>query len=184
VRRTLNARCQQETQVCLSPRNRARIFRGGVRSRQRERVFPRPTPTLLFADGSMSAQRVRWFSARRIFIHCSNILCLTRRCRVGNVALSARRGTGLCNMLDVTFPSHFRANPRRTRKKSRLLVSWDVPRRRRDLLSRTCVRSVFHDQSADLGPRTKSQHLEYLGDVVARRALGYRKLGRDLALPP
>jgi hypothetical protein len=47
--------------------------------------------------------RLRGISPQRISIHCSNILCLTRRCMVGNVPLSARRGTGLCNMLDMDF---------------------------------------------------------------------------------
>src|SRR5215210_4786295 len=33
--------------VCLRPRNRARIFREGVRTQQRDRVSPRPTPCSL-----------------------------------------------------------------------------------------------------------------------------------------
>jgi hypothetical protein len=38
--------------VCLCPRNRARIFRGGVRTLQDYRFIPRPTTTQLFANGS------------------------------------------------------------------------------------------------------------------------------------
>ena len=39
--------------VCLHLRKWARIFRGGVRTLQRNRPFPRPTPTatLQFANG-------------------------------------------------------------------------------------------------------------------------------------
>jgi hypothetical protein len=54
----------QVSDVCLYPRNRARIFRGECAIRKIGIHFSRPTPTLLFADGSMSAKRVRWFSER------------------------------------------------------------------------------------------------------------------------
>jgi hypothetical protein len=50
-----------------------------------------------------ASTRVRWFSPRRIFIHCSNIMSLARRCRVTNRPLSPRRGTRLCMMGDMGF---------------------------------------------------------------------------------
>jgi len=65
--------------------------------------FSRPTPTMLFADGSMSAQRVRWFAEQRMTIRCSNISCLARSRRVENRPLSPGIGVGLCRMLHLDF---------------------------------------------------------------------------------
>jgi hypothetical protein len=46
----------------MTPTSRGGICRGRCAIRKFGIYFSRPTPTLLFADGSMSAQRVRWFS--------------------------------------------------------------------------------------------------------------------------
>jgi hypothetical protein len=74
-----------------------------VQARESATYFSRPTPTLLFADRSMSAQRVRWFSEQRMTIHCSNISCLARSRRVETRPLSAGIGVGLCRMLHLDF---------------------------------------------------------------------------------
>ena len=49
-------------------------FSRGVQVKESATYFSRPTPTLPFADGSTSAQRVRWFSPQRILIYYSNFL--------------------------------------------------------------------------------------------------------------
>jgi hypothetical protein len=64
---------------------------------------------LPFANGTVPALRVRWFSPQRIFIHRFNIMSLASRCRVENRPLSPRRRTGLYMMVDmglgeITFP--------------------------------------------------------------------------------
>jgi hypothetical protein len=59
--------------------------------------------SLAFAHGSMSAQRVRWFSPQRIFIHCPNTFCLARSRRVENRPLAARIRVGPCSMLYIDF---------------------------------------------------------------------------------
>jgi hypothetical protein len=64
--------------------------------------FSSPTPTLPFADGSASTQRVRWFSAQRIFIHYSSILCPAISPRVEN-SHYPRTGVELCRMLNMDF---------------------------------------------------------------------------------
>jgi hypothetical protein len=64
--------------------------------------FSSSTPTLPFADGSASTQRVRWLSAQRIFIHYSNILCPAISPRVEN-SHYPRTGVELCRMLDLDF---------------------------------------------------------------------------------
>jgi hypothetical protein len=60
-------------------------------------------PTLPFADGSMSVQRVRWFSKQRITMRCFNILCLAISRRVENRPLAVRRRVGLCRMVNMDF---------------------------------------------------------------------------------
>jgi hypothetical protein len=72
----------------LMPLKLNAIFSGGYAIRKIRIHYSKPTPTLLFADGSMSVQRVRWLS-QRILIHCSNILCLAISRRVEDKPLSA-----------------------------------------------------------------------------------------------
>src|SRR5215208_8065026 len=59
----------------------------------RPRTFAtHPLLRLTLRKWLLRRHHLRGISPQRIFIHCSNILCLTRRCRVGNVPLSACRG--------------------------------------------------------------------------------------------
>jgi hypothetical protein len=89
--------------VCLTSRNRWRIFRGGVRTLQRDRVFLRPIPTTtqLFANGSPLAQHDRRFSPQRIIIHCFHMLCLVISHGPGYRPSSTHKGWG--NMQDAGY---------------------------------------------------------------------------------
>ena len=63
--------------------------------------------TLPFAEDSMSAWRVRWFSPQRMFIHCSHILCLPISSRAGKWAIPAPIGAGCaasCMWSSENFP--------------------------------------------------------------------------------
>ena len=81
--------------VCLHSRNSARIFRGGVRTLQRDRSFPRPTPPPRFANrisGDVPYRRLCGYFTATLSVAPS---------RLARGAATARRGKAASSPLPL-----------------------------------------------------------------------------------